>query len=117
VSLPLAVSAGDLSDMDAGWAAILAAVVAAVGGVIVAAIQRARSQDSEEHGLVMDMMRVMHQSQVRTETKLDRVDERLSSHLQFHADQERMLDNAGHVHQNGTASNSKVSKKGVSRRR
>lgn len=110
-------SAGVLSDMDAGWALILAAVVTAVGGVIVAAIQKARNQDSEEHGLVMDMMRVIHQSQVRTETKVDKVDDRLSKHLQFHADQERMLDNATHVHQNGTASNSKVSKKGVSRRR
>lgn len=110
-------SVGVPSDMDAGWALILAAVVTAVGGVIVAAIQKARSQDSEEHGLVMDMMRVIHQSQVRTETKVDKVDDRLSKHLQFHADQERMLDNATHVHQNGTASNSKVSKKGVSRRR
>lgn len=103
--------------MDAGWALILAAVVTAVGGIIVAAIHKARTQDSEEHGLVMDMMRVIHQSQARTETKVDRVDERLTSHLQFHADQERMLDNARNVHQNGTASNSKVSKKGVSRRR
>lgn len=117
MSLPLAVSAGVLSDMDAGWALILAAVVTAVGGVIVTVIQKARNQDSEEHGLVMDMMKIMHQSQIRTETKVDKVDERLSSHLQFHADQERMLDNARDVHQNGTTSNSKVSKKGVSRRR
>ena len=94
--------------MDANWAIIVAAVVTAVGGIIVAVIQHARRQDSQEHGLVMDMIRLIHISQKRTENKLDKVDERLSQHLQFHAS-EGMLDNHGAVHQDGVDTDRRVS--------
>jgi hypothetical protein len=94
--------------MDANWAIIVAAVVTAVGGIIVAVIQHARRQDSAEHGLVMDMIRLIHISQKRTENKLDKVDERLSQHLQFHAS-EGMLDNHGAVHQDGVDTDRRVS--------
>ena len=104
-------------DMDGGWALILSAVVTAVGGIIVTLITVFRKENREDHDNVMAVLRIMHKGIGRVETKVDKVDDRLSKHLQFHADQERMLDNATHVHQNGTASNSKVSKKGVSRRR
>lgn len=86
--------------MDANWAMILAAVVTAVGGIIVAVIQRARRQDSQEHGVVMDMIRLIHISQRRTERKLDKVDERLANHLEFHASG-GMLDNGRTVQQDG----------------
>lgn len=102
--------------MDAGWAVILAAVVAAVGAVIVAVIDKFRKENNEDHQVVLGMLKMVHKSQQRTEEKVDKVDERLTQHLDFHA-REGMLDNGTVAHQNGTASNSKVSKKGVSRRR
>jgi len=41
----------------------------------------------------MGMLKMVHKSQQRTEEKVDKVDERLSEHLQFHAHKEKVLDN------------------------
>ncbi len=79
--------------MDAGWAMILAAIVAAVGAIIVAALDKFRKENSQDHEVVMGMLKIMHKSQQRTEDKVDKVDERLSEHLQFHAHKEKVLDN------------------------
>jgi hypothetical protein len=71
---------------------ILAAVVTAVGGIIVAVIGVARKQDSREHGLVMDMIRIVHISQRKIERSVEKIDDRLNEHLEHHKAQER-LDN------------------------
>ena len=39
--------------MDAGWAMILAAIVAAVGAIIVAALDKFRKENSQDHEVVM----------------------------------------------------------------
>lgn len=78
--------------MDSNWAMILAAVVTAVGGIIVAVIGVARKQDSREHGLVMDMIRIVHISQRKIERSVEKIDDRLNEHLEHHKAQER-LDN------------------------
>jgi len=68
---------------------ILAAIVAAVGAIIVAALDKFRKENSQDHEVVMGMLKIMHKSQQRTEDKVDKVDERLSDHLQFHAEKEK----------------------------
>ena len=78
--------------MDSNWAMILAAVVTAVGGIIVAVIGVARKQDSREHGLVMDMIRLVHISQRKIERSVEKIDDRLNEHLEHHRAQET-LDN------------------------
>lgn len=70
--------------MDAGWAIVLAAVVSAVGGILVALIQKFRKENQKDHDLVMSMLRIVYKSLQRNEMKLDKVDERLTDHIESH---------------------------------
>ena len=70
--------------MDAGWAIVLAAVVSAVGGILVALIQKFRKENQKDHDVVMGMLRIVYKSLQRNEMKLDKVDERLTSHIESH---------------------------------
>lgn len=70
--------------MDAGWAVVLAAIVSAVGGILVALIQKFRKENQKDHDVVMAMLRVVYKSLQRNETKLDKVDERLTDHIESH---------------------------------
>jgi hypothetical protein len=54
------------------------------------------------------MLTMLYKSQSRIEGKVDKVDDRLSDHLDSHAS-EGMLDNGRTVHQDGVATNRKVS--------
>jgi hypothetical protein len=70
--------------MDAGWAIVLAAVVSAVGGILVALIQKFRKENQKDHDVVMGMLRVVYKALQRNEMKLDKVDERLNNHIESH---------------------------------
>ena len=94
--------------MDANWALVLAAVVTAVGGIIVAVLQQFKKDNHTDHQVVLGMLKVLHKGQQRVEDKVERLDERLDNHLEFHAT-EGMLDNGRTVHQDGVESVSKVS--------
>ncbi len=109
MSLPLAVSAGVLSDMDGGWALVVAAIVTAVGGILVAVIQQARRQDSAEHALLTEMVRKVFAQGRTLEIKIDQVDETLKKHLESHAKQE-VLDNGKRVDKNRVEKNKKVAR-------
>ena len=71
--------------MDAGWALILSAVVTAVGGIIVTIIAQFRKENRTDHDNVMSTLRIMHKGIGRVETKVDKVDGRLTDHLISHA--------------------------------
>ena len=71
--------------MDGGWALILSAVVTAVGGVIVTVIAQFRKENRTDHNDVMSTLRIMHKGIGRVETKVDKVDGRLTDHLISHA--------------------------------
>lgn len=88
--------------MDANWALIVAAVVTAVGGIIVAVLQQFKKENAEDHQVVLGMLKMVHNSQRRTETKVDRVDERLTDHITSHL-HGGMLDNGSPVHKDGVA--------------
>ena len=70
--------------MDAGWAVVLAAVVSAVGGILVTLLQKFRKENSRDHEVVTGILRMVYRAQQRTEDKIDKVDERLSSHIESH---------------------------------
>jgi len=58
--------------VDGGWALILAAIVSAVGTVIVALLQRFRKENAKDHDVVMAMLKIVYKAQTRTEDKLDK---------------------------------------------
>ena len=94
--------------MDANWALILAAVVTAVGGIIVAVLQKFKTDNHTDHQVVLGMLKILHKGQQRVEDKVERLDERLDSHIEFHAT-EGMLDNGRTIHQDGVETNRKIS--------
>ena len=94
--------------MDANAALIIAAAVTAVGGIVVAIIQQFRRENHTDHQVVVGLLQVLRKSQQRVEDKVDRVDERLSNHLEFHLDG-GMLDNGRTIHQDGVETTSKIS--------
>ena len=63
--------------MDAGIAAVLGAVVAAVGGIIVALIDKFRKENRKDHGAVMDALE-------RVSNTVDRVEGKVDSHITWH---------------------------------
>ena len=71
--------------MDGGWALVLSAVVTAVGGVIVTVISQFRKENRTDHNDVMSVLRIMYKGIGRVETKVDKVDGRLTDHLISHA--------------------------------
>jgi low affinity Fe/Cu permease len=59
------------------WALVIAAGVAAVGGITVALIQQFRKENRRDHGIVMEALeRVSH--------TMDRVEGKVDSHLEWH---------------------------------
>ena len=73
--------------MDAGWALILSAVVTAVGGVLVTIISQFRKENRTDHDNVMSTLRIMHKGIGRVETKIDKVDSRVTDHLVSHSNE------------------------------
>lgn len=71
--------------MDGGWALVLSAVVTAVGGVIVAVIAQFRKENKQDHDVVLGMIKMVYNRTGRVEEKVDRVDERLTEHVESHS--------------------------------
>lgn len=94
--------------MDANAALIVAAAVTALGGILVAVIQQFRKENAVDHQVVIGMLKLVHRSQQRVEDKVQRVDERLSNHLESHLSG-GILDNGRPIHQDGVEGNSTVS--------
>lgn len=95
--------------MDSGIALILAAAVTGAFGLLTVVIQRFKAENRKDHDTVMAMLRLMRRAQDRTEIKLDKVDDRLSNHLEFHSTRE-VLDNERNVYKTGTQGDTEVSK-------
>jgi len=94
--------------MDGNWALVVAAVVTAVGGILVAVLQQFKKENHTDHQVVIGLLHVLRKSQQRVEDKVERVDERLTDHLESHLS-EGILDNRQRTKQNGTEGDSKVS--------
>ena len=94
--------------MDTGTASIIAAIVTGSFAVLVAAINKFRKENRDDHAYVRGLLAMLYKSQNRIESKVDKVDDRLSNHLEFHASGE-VLDNVRTVQQNGTEATGEVS--------
>lgn len=70
--------------MTQAWAVFLASVVTASGGVVVALITKFRKENRADHQVVTGMMGVIYKALQKQDAKLDRVDERLSDHIESH---------------------------------
>lgn len=68
--------------MDGGWALVVSAVVTAVGGILVSLISKLRSENKEDHAVVLGMVKMLYNKAVKVENKLDRVDARLTQHVE-----------------------------------
>ena len=94
--------------MDGGWALVLSAVVTAVGGVIVTVIAQFRKENRTDHNDVMSVLRIMYKGIGRVETKVDKVDGRLTDHLISHATEG--LDNGQRTDKNRVEGDTEVPK-------
>jgi hypothetical protein len=92
--------------MDGGWALVLSAVVTAVGGVLVTIISQFRKENRTDHDSVMSTLRIMHKGIGRVETKVDKVDGRLTDHLISHATEG--LDNGRRTDKNRVKADTEV---------
>jgi low affinity Fe/Cu permease len=63
--------------LDQGWALVIAAVVAAVGTIIVTVIQQFRHENRKDHASVMDALQ-------KVSTTVQRVEGKVDSHLEWH---------------------------------
>ena len=71
--------------VDAGWSLILAAAVTGAFGLLTVIVSQFRKENQKDHDNVMSTLRIMHKGIGRVETKVDKVDGRLTDHLISHA--------------------------------
>lgn len=70
--------------MDQPMAAIVAALIAAVGSIIVALLNKVRKENKGDHELVMGLLKMVGRKQDRLDQKLDHLAERFTDHLHGH---------------------------------
>ena len=81
--------------MDGGWAIVVAAVVTAVGGVLVALIQQFRKENRQDHDLVVNQIRVLYHLMRKVD---DRVERHLTWHSEGSADEPKRRTESGSKH-------------------
>ena len=71
--------------------AILAACIAAIGGIIVALIQKGRAENKADHNVVADMLITvkddiinLHHKIDHVDEQVDKVDDKLDGHIDWH---------------------------------
>ena len=94
--------------MDAGLASIIAAAITAGFAFLGVALNKFRKENHDDHAYVRGLLTMLYKSQNRIETKVDKVDERLDDHIEFHATG-GMLDKRTTVHQDGVETNRNLS--------
>lgn len=60
--------------------AIVVALIAAFASVVVALLQRVRKENSRDHALVVDLMKILGR-------KIDKVDSKIDRHVEWHVEQ------------------------------
>jgi hypothetical protein len=63
--------------MDAAIASIIVACIAAVGSILVAMIQKFRSENRKDHGAVMEALKDLH-------SDIGEVDKKIDGHIIWH---------------------------------
>ena len=94
--------------MDSGIATILAATVTGAFALFSVYVNKFRKENRTDHQVVIGLLHVLRKSQLRVEDKVEKVDERLSNHLEFHVER-GVLDNDRTIDQDGLEGNTQVS--------
>jgi hypothetical protein len=94
--------------MDSGIATVLAATVTGAFALFSVYVNKFRKENKTDHQVVIGLLHVLRKSQLRVEDKVEKVDERLSNHLEFHLDG-GVLDNERTIDQDGLEGNTQVS--------
>jgi hypothetical protein len=68
--------------MDAGWSLILAAAVTGSFGLLTVIVSQFRKENRRDHDVVMGMLKYINKGIVRTEIKVEQVDNKLKDHLE-----------------------------------
>ena len=68
--------------MDAGWSIILAAAVTGSFGLLTVIVSQFRKENRRDHDVVMGMLKYINKGIVRTEIKVEQVDNKLKDHLE-----------------------------------
>lgn len=58
---------------------IVVAIIAAIGGVLAALIQKGRKENKDDHNHVVNMIKVLHKD-------VSKVDQKISNHIDWHLD-------------------------------
>lgn len=61
--------------------AIYVALITAIGGVVIALVQKGRNENKEDHGKVMEKLIDLHTDVHNVDIKVDKVEHKLDSHL------------------------------------
>ena len=91
--------------MDAGLATVLAATITGALALLGHLVNKFRKENANDHAYVQGLLTMLHKSTSRIERKVERVDERLTDHLEFHTEQ-GVLDNGRRIDQDGVEGDS-----------
>jgi hypothetical protein len=94
--------------MDSGFATVLAATVTGAFALFSVYVNKFRKENRTDHQVVIGLLHVLRKSQLRVEDKVEKVDERLSNHLEFHVEQ-GVLDNGRTIDQTRVEGDSDLS--------
>ena len=71
--------------------AILVAIIAAVGGILAALVQKGRAENKADHNVVADMLITvkddiinLHHKIDHVDEQVDKVDDKLDGHIEWH---------------------------------
>jgi hypothetical protein len=67
-------------DMDAIWAAVITGSF----GLLAVVVTKFAKENRDDHAVVQGILRGMHKTIYRTEDKIDKVNDKLSGHLENH---------------------------------
>lgn len=77
--------------------AVVVAIIAAVGGILAALVQKGRKENREDHNIVANMLVHvkddiinLHHKIDHVDHQVDKVDEKLDKHIDSHSEEERI---------------------------
>lgn len=71
--------------MDSGWALVISALITAIGSVAVVVFAQMKKQNTKDHAVVAGMLQHIYRVSSRVETKVEKVDSKLNTHIEGHS--------------------------------
>lgn len=72
--------------MDGGWALVISALITAIGGIAVVVFTQMKKENKHDHAVVAGMLQHIYRVAARVETKVEKVDSKLNSHIKDHSE-------------------------------